>query len=824
MVLIDILEKNARAFPNKNAVSMKMGYRTVALSYKDVYALATQISCLLEQQGVKKGDPVLLLGPNSPYWICIFWGILLRGAVVVPLTTQSTDEMVQKIAEQTEAKILFKSIYSHQALPAHLKLFDIEFIQEEVKAIDTSHFEKAAIRSTDLVEIMYTSGTTGDPKGVMLSNENILSGVQLVEGLVSLHRKDIFLSILPLSHIFEQVVGFLYPFKNGIPVVYAHSLPSIAELLKERHITKMIAVPEFLQLFMNKIEAGAKEQGKEKIFNTLIKISQMINIKSIQRLLFRSVHKKLGGRLMTVATGGAPLDKELEKKWNALGVDLLQGYGLTETAGIVSANAYSDRRMGSVGKALSGILIKIEKDREILVKGPTLFGGYFKNEDKTKEVFTPDGWFRTGDIGELDADGFLFIRGRKRYMILSSGGQNVHPEDIEFELNTIPGVEDSCVVGLPKSHGQVEIHAVLLSEKADIDGGKIIEKANQRLASYQHITGWSLWEGDDFPRSATRKVKKEEVLLWLRKKETESSFVRTEKVAKTPLMHLLSDITGTPVDNISDTTNPIRDLELDSLFRVELVARIEQRFGVLIDEAEITLETTVQELAERIAQAKPFVRTRFKKWPITWWARTVRSIGQYALFLYVRLFVNLRVENVEALKKIQGPVVFMPNHISMFDSVVMAMAIPTRLRKNISFAAAINPLYTKYKQYATLVDLLFNSFPFPREKGERIASGFEYMSFMLDRNYSVVIFPEGKISKDGTLQQIKSGAGLVATEMSVPIIPIKIIGTNDIVPEGKVAPRKKGTIIVRFGKPLTFSPKESYSSATEEIYQAMKGL
>lgn len=824
MTLVDILEKNVRVFPNKNAVSMKMGYRTVTLTYKDVYTLATRISCLLEEQGVGKGDKVLILGSNSPYWVCIFWGIILRGAIVVPLTTQSTDEMIRKITEQTEAKILFKSIYSHQSPPSHLKLFDIEFIQEDVKALDTSCFKKMETLPDDLVEIMYTSGTTGSPKGVMLSNKNILSSVKLVEGLVSLKRSDIFLSILPLSHILEQVVGFLYPFKNGIPIVYAHSLPAIAGLLKERRITKMVAVPEFLQLFMDKIEAGVKEEGKEKIFNILVKISQTIGIKSIQRVLFRSVHKKLGGRLMTIATGGAPLDEELEKKWNAFGVDLLQGYGLTETAGIVSANAYTDRRMGSVGKALPGILIKIEKDGEILVKGSTVFSGYFKNEEKTKEVFTSDGWFRTDDIGELDMDDFLFIRGRKRYMILGSGGQNVHPEDIEFELNRIPGVEDSCVVGLPKPHGQIEIHAVLLSKETDIDFEEIIKKVNNNLASYQHITGWSLWDDEDFPRSATRKVKKEEVLSWLRKKEAEPSLTKTEKVEKTPLMHLLVDITNVSIDEMSDSTNLVRDLGLDSLFRIELVARIEQRFGVLIDETKITSDTTIKELALSIATARPVAKVTFKKWPIMWWARIVRRIGQFVFFLYVRLFVNLRIENVEALKNIQGPVVFMPNHISMLDAIAVALAVPVRLRKNISYAAAPDALYAKYKRSSFLIDLLLNSFPFPRKKGENIASGFEYMSFMLDRGYSVVIYPEGELSKDGTLQQIKSGAGLVAVEMGVPIIPMKIIGTNDIVLWRKMIPRNRVTVTVRFGRPLRFSPKTSHSSATEEVYQALKKL
>lgn len=828
--MIDILEKGAKKFGDKTALTMRMGYRAVSLSYKDVYDLSLKTACFLEKNGLKKGDKVLLLAPNSPYWVCVFWGCLLNGCIPVPLNIQSTAEMARKIADQTEAKLIFKHLHYKENLPTELKSFDVEFLKELLEEIK-SQAPKIKLSENDIAEIMYTSGTTGEPKGVILTHKNIYSNVEALSQVISLSENDTFLSILPLSHMFEQVAGFLTPFYRGSHIVYAHSPAAIPDLLKEYRITKMVAVPEFLKIMMAKVEAGAEEGGKKKMFNALMKISLKLKNKTIQRFLFRSVHKKFGGRLRTVASGGAALDPELERKWNALGLDLLQGYGLTETSPVISTNTYDSRRMESVGKVLPGVEVKIAPDKEILVKGPNVFQGYFKNEQKTKEAFTAS-WFRTDDIGELDKDNFLFIRGRKKYMIKGPGAQNVYPEDIEFELNKNAGIKDSCVVGLEKPSGMVEIHAVFLPGEAKFSflekaASKAVEETNKKLASYQRVSGWSVWPEEDFPRSATRKVKKEEVLKWLRSKPAFSDqLADSAGREKTPLMRLVAEITDTDIAFINNRTKVVSELNLDSLLRVELVSRIEEKFGAVIDESKIGPETTLSDLEEMMREKEPAKKVfAFKHWPRLRWASFARKMAQSLfVFPFIRIFARLKVEGSEHFENLPLPVIFMPNHGSYLDSGIAVMALPPRIRNRAAFAAAQDVVYGTYKRFSWLAELLFNTFPFPRQEQENIKSGLDYMGRLLDKNWSIIVYPEGRMSPTGELQPLKRGAGFIATEMGAYIVPMKISGTTRIMPYGKVLPRKRGVVTVKFGAPIKFNRSESYIDATEKIQEILKKL
>lgn len=513
MILTTILEEAVANAPDKPALIMRMGYRTVELTFGEVYETAKKIACYFEQNGIGVEDKVLLLASNSPYWGCVWWGSILRGSIIVPQNIQNTKSQIEKIIAQTEGKLLIYDETYTDELPEGIKAVDIVKFIEEVEKTDCSGFEAFKAQDDTVAELMYTSGTTGDPKGVILTHHNLASNVDALNKVIPMKKNEVFLSILPLAHIFEQTTCFLNTFYNTSTVVYAHSPKAIVDLLNEYHATKMAAVPEFLQLVMNKIETNAEDQGKGALMKKLMKLSNAIKIKPLQRLLFRSVHKKFGGKLNLVASGGAPLHPELERKWMALGIDLMQGYGLTETSPIISTNNFKEHRFESIGKPLPGIEVKISDDGEILVKGPNVFQGYYKNEEKTKAAFTDDGWFRTDDMGRIDEEGFIFISGRKKYMILGPAGQNVYPEDIEEAMNSIEGVQDCTVLGVEKEGGKEEIHAVLLFEEGrkKTDPEEVVTKANSKLASYQQVNSWTVWPEEDFPRSATRKVRKEKV-------------------------------------------------------------------------------------------------------------------------------------------------------------------------------------------------------------------------------------------------------------------------------------------------------------------------
>ena len=827
MILTQLLKNNAKKFGKAKALTMRMGYRTHTYTYRQTYDLARKVAVFLEKQGVGKNAAVLVCASNSPYWTALFWACMLRGSWIVPLNTQSTQEVIEKIAQQTGARILFHHQFFKIDMPGHIKKFRLEWLAELVESGDPNDCHEEPVDENDIVEIMYTSGTTGDPKGVVLTHKNIMSNLLGLQYVIPLRtRADRMLSILPLSHIFEQTIGFLLPFAYASHIIYAHSHGAIRELLKEYKITKLIAVPEFLHIFMSRIEERVAERGKTERFEKLLNLSAKIGNKYIAKLLFWPLHRSFGGKLKLIASGGAPLDPDLERKWRTVGMYVLQGYGLTETSPVVTCNTFKHNRLGSVGKVLRGVDVRITDQGEIEIKGPNVFQGYYKNPEKTKATFTNDGWFKTGDMGEFDKDGFLFLKGRKKYMILGPGGQNVFPEDVESALNKISGVKDSCVIGLERGKGMPQVHAVLLleipeeGEKANPE--KVVTKANDKLAAYQQVGGWTVWEGDDFPRTATKKIKKEEVkkVILQKRKPSEGPEEKSTKLTR-----ILAAVTGLDVGYIHSTTRVIRELNLDSLMRVELIARIEEDYGVLVDETRIEADTTVEQLEEMIKTQKPIKDGRkLKKWPRSWWALMLRTIFQQVLFLFSRIVVRLRVEGREHLKGIKGPIVFMSNHLSYADPVVVAMALPARVRYRMAFAAAHDMLYEEYKGFALIGEFMLNAFSFPRKEHENIKVGLDSMGRLLDKNFHIIIYPEGKISEDGDLLPFKKGAGLVGIEMGVPVVPIKIVGTNIVLPYGKLMPKKRATVTVKFGKPLIFKKSDSYNDATKRLEAAMKEL
>lgn len=821
MLVTNILLQSAQKFSHHPALTMRIGYRTLTLTYLQVHELSCKIAQFFADQGLKRGDRVLLCAPNSPYWICVFWACLLQGYYVVPLVMQSTQEMLDKIAQQTEAKLFISSMLVRCQLPG-VKTFAIELIPDLVASYTVQGFTPVTVENDDIAEIMYTSGTTGDPKGVMLSHQNLASNVEGLQQVLRMSADhERILSILPLSHMFEQTIDFLLPFSLGVEIVYAHSHGAIKELLQRHKITKIVAVPEFLKLMSNKIIARFKERGLEKIFHAALGVSSVMP-KLIQRLIFWPIHQSFGGRLDTIASGGAPLDPEIEKLWENLGMYILQGYGLTETSPVLTVNTYDDHKIGSVGKPLANTKIRLVHDGEIEVSGPGVFKGYFNNEEKTRESFTPDGWFKTGDMGYFDADGFLFLKGRKKYMIKGPGAQNIFPEDIEIVLNEIEGVKDSCVVGIDKKSG-LEIHAVLLLADPTLQPENIINQANDRLASYQHITGWSVWPDDDFARSATRKVKKELVISWIEQKDQGHLPINGVQVG--PLITILSQITGIEKSAIHPTTKLIQDLKFDSLMRVELTARLEELHGQVLDERLITAQTTVADLEVLLAQSKPLTKIpRVKTWPRSWLAAGIRSIGQLVACFGFKNFFMVQVNGLENLKDLELPALFMPNHVSLLDGLAITAALPKKIREKISFAAAYDALYEEYPHLSWLAELFFNAFPFPRKEHEHVATGLLNMGTMLDAGYSVVVFPEGRMSESGKLQELKRGAGLVVIEMNAYVVPVHIAGLAELVPYDHFKPRARGVITVTFGKPFKVGRATTYDQATAMVAEAMKKI
>ncbi len=811
----DFAREISKAYGDLTAIKIRPRFRAISWTYDDLYRNSLSVANLLKKNHVKKGDRVILWAPNSHLWIASFFAIQLLGAVAVPVNIQNREDFIRKVATQTDSKVIIKSARFNRI--GKMKNMDIENIQFNANI----RFVPVKTNENDLAEIVYTSGTTGNPKGVMLTHKNILLNMVAASKVITVKQGDRFLSILPLSHMFEQTAGMLIPLYHGCQITYATNLNSInirRNLIDDR-ITKMIAVPEFLKIIIRRIESEAENRGKKKQLEKLFRISGKIPSMDLRKILFRSVLKKFG-KLDTIASGGAPLEREIGEKWEQMGIYILQGYGATEVSPIVSANGYENRKIDSVGRVIDDVRVKISYDGEILVKGPCVTQGYFKNPEQTKESFA-DGWYKTGDSGYFDRDGHLHVKGRTKYMIVRGSGENIYPEDIENELNRIDGVQDSCVVGF-KRNDNIEVHAVLLGKKIKYPE-KIIEDANSKLAPYQQIQGHTVWPFDDFPRTVTRKIMKEQVLSYL---ESHKVKLKNKTEAHSLVEKIISQIVGVHSGKISNRTGLVSDLKMDSLQRVELVSQIEEETGIIIDESEIGLKTTVHDIKKRIENKKQKIeKYEFNQWPLSGPAMFLRRVVDGIIgYPLVSVFAPHRVEGLENLESLKGPVIFTPNHISAVDSLVTLRAIPPGLRNKTAVAAAIDVTFEKFSWSVPILKFMINIYPFAR-KGQ-IKSSLDYTGRLVDRGFSILLFPEGRVSPNGKLQKIKEGSGFIAVEMGVPIVPVKLIGANYVYPVGKKIPDlpNRHDVTVRFGKPIQFSPDTSYIDATRIIEKAMKEM
>ena len=800
--LYSVLKHAEDEFGAKLALTFRQRYRTMNWTYLDLSAHVNNLAAALATKNIGPGDRVLLFGGNSPYWVAAFFGILARGAVVIPLNPQSTREQLDRIVASAAPKLLVRTNYSVWQGPL-LESLLMETASET--ATDMPDMPGLNAEKDDLAEIAYTSGTTGTPKGIMLTHGNLLAGINTLPEAVPIQTNEVVMSIVPLFHLYGQMAGMLYPMSQGCAISYLPSLSSrvIRSTLARTPADYLVTVPEFLKTFMDRLEENLA--GWPVL---------------LRRCLHGRIRRRISKTLHTLVSGGAPLEPELELKWRALGFEVLQGYGLTETSPMIAINTPSAHRPGSVGKLLHGVQVKIAEDGEILVKGANVMKGYFQDEMRTRQIFQ-DGWLKTDDSGKFDKDGFLYVFGRKKYMILGPGGENVFPEDLEAELNKNPEVRDSAVIGL-EQQGRTIIHAVLLS---DYDNGDaIVEQVNQHLAPHQRIMGWSRWSEADFPRSATRKVKKEELIKRLTTQVETSS---KEVITVTPLTRLIASTTCTDPGVIHDTARLVTDLKLDSLLRIELVGRIEEEFNVELAENQITLKTTVGELQTLIdeRQGQAVISEQYPRWSMAPWCGRVRTLIQNAAFAGLSALSKLHIEGVENLDGLDGPVIFMANHRSYLDSLVAVRAIPPRFRSKLGIAAGLDVLYEKFWWFVPFAELSMNAYPFATQLTENIKPSLEYTGRLLDDGWNVLIFPEGKMNRTGSvLQPLKGGTGILAVEMQVAVVPVVILGTGRILPPEKLLPRQRGWIDIRFGRPLSFKPAENYLDAAQTIEKAIGDL
>lgn len=794
---------------NKRAIIDRKEYRRFTYTYKELYNLCRKFASFLRENNVKKGDKIIIWSYNGAEYAIMLLGAFLEGVIAVPIDLRNNLDFVSKIQKEVKAKIIFQTRYKPKSKTKTIFIEELLDLLEKVKIKALSK-----VNENDIAEIIYTSGTTGKPKGVILTHKNFTSNINALNLVERVKPSFRFLSVLPLSHVFEQMIGLFIPLFNKATIVYIRTLKTKAlfKAFSEERITNMAVVSRLLQLIYSGILKKVKDQGKEKQFFLVLKISGKLPY-ILRKFLFRKIHKKFGSHINYFMCGGATLDPDLEKFYSAVGIILLQGYGLTETSPVLTSNSLKERRIGSVGKVIPDVDIKIS-EKEILAKGDSITQGYYKNPKQTKELFK-DGWLRTGDLGYLDKDGFLFLKGRKKDLIVTSAGVNIYPEDLESVLNKIEGVKDSCVIGI-----NGKIHAVLLLNKG-ANAKKIIEEANKKLDSSQKIQNYSVWPYEDFPRTTTMKVKKFVVKEAIEKKR------KPEVVeSKNKVYSILSQLTQKKISKNSS----LQGLGLSSIDRVELVSLLEQEFNIEIDEEKILPKTKVKDL-EKIVKIRKLVEEKsiFKKWALSFFVRTIGFVFQkLLLFPFVRFYSRPSVEGKENLKDIKAPVIFASNHQSHFDVPISLMNLPLRLFNKTAVAVWQEYFFEpslEFKDFTKkivfyVLTLFLNIYPWSQKRDFR--RSIRYTGKLMDKGWNILIFPEGERTTTGEMLKFKQGIGILAVEMKVPIIPLKIENSIKILPRWKKWP-SFGKTKIKIGKPIIIK-EDSYLKATEIIEKEVKKL
>ncbi|MBA3296430.1 MAG: AMP-binding protein, partial [Acidobacteria bacterium] len=736
---------------------------------------------------------VVLWSENRAEWLAVLWGCLLEGVVVVPVDYRFSAELMLRIAEIVDARVIVTgdTVTPFVSTRVVWSIGTSAGVQgrrgDEVPGCHRAGGARGAEPHTT-AEIIFTSGSTADPKGVVLTHRNILANIIPIDAELRKYRRYLsllkpirFLNLLPLSHMFGQSMAtFVPPLLEG-EVIFMRSLApqDVVTRIRESRVSVLVCVPKILEVLRDHVIRQIPEAR-----DATPKGTHWVR----RWWTYRRVHRLLGFRFWAIVVGAAPLDAEVEGFWGELGFVVIQGYGLTETAPVVTLNHPFHGSRGAVGKPIPGVDVRIADDGEILVRGDNVTSGYFNAPEETQSAFR-DGWFHTGDVGELDAGGHLRIRGRKKEMIVTPEGLNVFPNDVERVLNAVAGVREAAVVGAPLPGSSAERVQAILVTDPDVDVDTVIRTANLQLLAHQKIRAAAVWTAGELPRTeGTRKLRRRELRQWLAGATAGAASLKTSDRATRSVASLLERFA--PGRTVTGATT-IDELGLSSLERVELMMAIEEAFEVTVDEGRFAAAATVADLegltrplanegdAGAVGVIEPI---EFPSWNRSPMARAAR-IASLATWILppLRLLISIDVRGLEHLRDLQGPVIFAANHQSHLDTPAILAALPGRWRNNVApamlkefFKAHFFPngfsraarMRTRGAYY--LAALFFNAFPLAqRESGTR--QTLRYAGELVGDGQSILIFPEGKRTDEGEIIEFQRGVAMLSARLGLQV-------------------------------------------------------
>jgi long-chain acyl-CoA synthetase len=841
------------------------GYRHERWPYARVAATAYRFARELAARGIVKGDAVILWSANSAEWVAAFLGCVLSGVIAVPLDDASSTDFAGRVSQQVRTKLVLCGRERAALFASAIPSIDPIDLSATIARHSGERFRPAAILPSDVLEIVFTSGTTAEPKGVVLTHANVAGNIAPIAAEIGKYLKYErffhplrFLNLLPLSHVFGQFLGIFLPPLMGATVVFENTFnpTEIMATIHRERVSVLVAVPRLVDSLKQKLERDFDASGQRESFAADYARA------STQHFLrrwwtFRRIRRQFGWKFLAIISGGAALDRDTEEFWHRLGYAVVQGYGLTETTSLISLNHPFHTSRGSIGKVLPGREVRLADDGEILVRGSGVASGYW-NGNQLMPVVGDEGWYGTGDLGALDEQGNLFFKGRKKEVIVTPAGMNVYPEDLEAALREQSQVRDAVVVGLERGDNAEACAVLILAAENtaahESAAKQAIDGANQKLAEYQKIRRWLVWPDEDFPRTSTGKPRRNVI-----RDATAASLSGSAAGRGTitsPLSELVAKVTGRPAPRLAPGADLERDLGLSSIERVELLGALEDRYQVDLSETSFAAAATVADIEKLLrhkdgdksgGEARPGtngaesrVRTtvgfHYPRWTLRWPATWLRLAAHYLLMRpAVFLLGRPRVIGRENLDRVSGPFLIISNHIDDLDAGLVQTALPARLRHKLATAtggealealrspACTRPILLRIYDRVqwTLGVTLLNLFPLPRAAGFR--KSFQYTGEAVDRGYSVLVFPEGRHTEDGKLHQFRTGVGLLANNLRIPILPMRIDGLFELKRAGKRIARP-GKIQIRIGKPAQFAPETPPEEIARSLHEIVEKL
>jgi len=843
LTLTQLLEQTVSECPDKVALRIQRDGVWQELTYRRFYQTAQRLAHQLVERGYQPGECAVLYGESQPEWAVAYFACVAAGLTVVPLDPQTPLEEVNALLRFTDARLLFVSNNGYADPRA--------FVAEEVRPLRDLLLDEngTPFRPLDRAQpdspasIIFTAGTTVDPRGAILTHRNFIANVRGVSAVLEPLHEDRFLSILPLNHAFEFTNGLLIPLAVGATVSYSGSFKPrrILEALRETQATVMLGMPRLYQMFYEMARRRPHDSSLQALF---------------------------GDSLRVLVSGGAALDPDVYDAFLEAGIPIHEGYGLTETAPVLTVNPYHKTKRGSVGKPIPGVTLRIDSPNaegigEILAQGPNLMQGYFRNPAATEKVLR-NGWLHTGDLGVLDEDGYLSITGRIKDVIVTSAGKNVYPDEVELLYKGLPHVRELCVVGLKDASHCEETHAVLVVPQSVLNNPdarrelhEALQEVSSRIPSYQRIQHVHYWT-QELPKTHTLKVKREEVRTMLERRLREDEPEPTELSLPAPswephswqerLVQEIARIAGVDYTRIRPGDRFDHDLHLDSLMKVELLAMLETQLHITLPDYIALKFQTVQDVLDYLAPSmegegrspqacssptvtldalptKEYESEYLHKSPLQ---RTMAALFRWGARLLYRVVFQLSATGVENLPR-TGPFILAANHQSHLDSAAILSALKERAR-NIHVLGAKDYFFDSPLK-GWIVSTFLNVLPFDRH-GDFVRSlGLSQRAVQMGR--SLLIFPEGTRSRTGEIQPFKPGLGFLALELGVPIVPVYVDGTYRAMPKGQPFP-KPTPIRVLFGETIPVTDYQSrcrhephyplYREITRRVQEAVEAL